>query len=309
MVNRNWQDALSRTKRAAFGRLSNLLGTSELTPEFWNELEATLIQADLGVKITMDLIQEVKKKASEEGHTRGDQIQSELSASLLGQLLPNNLHSPVHGPLVIVVVGVNGSGKTTTAARLAYYYKKQGLECILAAADTYRAAATEQLAIWADRLELEIIKGIPGSDPGAVVYDATQAVVSRGADVLIIDTSGRMHTHHNLMAELQKVCRVPKKIIPEAPHQILLVLDATTGQNGISQARAFLEFVEVSGVVLAKLDTSSKGGGGFNVASELNLPIVFAGIGESVEHLVEFNPAVYVSELLKPSKDTTPDHN
>jgi fused signal recognition particle receptor len=147
---------------------------------------------------------------------------------------------------------------------------------------------------------MEIIHGEPGSDPGAVVYDAMQASIARGADVLIIDTSGRMHTQHNLMAELQKVCRVPKKLMPDAPHQILLVLDATTGQNGISQAKAFLESVDVSGVILAKLDTSSKGGVGFNVATELTLPILYVGTGESVDDLVQFEPTAYVKALLSP---------
>jgi fused signal recognition particle receptor len=273
-----------------------------LTPEFWDELEAALIQADLGVNISLDLLEEVKKKANQEGHTSGDQIHSEIRSSLLKRLIPPTIKQQTDGLMVIVMIGVNGSGKTTSAARLANYYKKQGKECILAAADTYRAAAVEQLSLWANRLGVEIIQGAPGSDPGAVVYDATQAAIAQEADVLIIDTSGRMHTHHNLMAELQKVCRVPQKLIPDSPHQILLVLDATTGQNGISQARAFLESVDVSGVVLAKLDTSSKGGVGFNVATELNLPIVFVGIGETADDLVEFNPVAYVEELLSPSK-------
>jgi fused signal recognition particle receptor len=309
VVNKNWQNALSRTKRVAFGRLSNLLGTSELTPEFWDELEAALIQADLGVKIALELLDEVKAKANQEGHTSGDQIHSELRSSLLKKLISPPREQENADPLVIVMVGVNGSGKTTTAARLANYYKKLGKSCILAAADTYRAAASEQLSLWANRLDFEIVQGVHGSDPGAVVYDATQAAIAQKADILIIDTSGRMHTHHNLMAELQKVCRVPKKLIPEAPHQILLVLDATTGQNGISQARAFLESVDVTGVVLAKLDTSSKGGVGFNVATELNLPIVFVGTGETAEDLVEFNPAAYVDELLSPSKSIAQSAN
>jgi fused signal recognition particle receptor len=300
VVQKNWQDALSRTKRAAFGRLSNLLGTSELTSEFWDELEAALIQADLGVSVSLELLEEVRRRASQEGHTRGEQIQSDLRSSLIERLITPSNQAPVEGLQVIVMVGVNGSGKTTSAARLANYYKKLGNECILAAADTYRAAATEQLTLWAERLEMEVIHGEPGSDPGAVVYDAMQASIARGADVLIIDTSGRMHTQHNLMAELQKVCRVPKKLMPDAPHQILLVLDATTGQNGISQAKAFLESVDVSGVILAKLDTSSKGGVGFNVATELSLPILYVGTGESVDDLVQFEPAAYVKALLSP---------
>jgi fused signal recognition particle receptor len=300
VVQKNWQDALSRTKRAAFGRLSNLLGTSELTTDFWDELEALLIQADLGVSISGELIEELRRRAIQEGHTRGEQIHAELRSCLVERLITPPNRAAIQGLEVIVLVGVNGSGKTTSAARLANFYKVHGKECILAAADTYRAAATEQLTLWASRLEMEIIQGDPGSDPGAVVYDAMQASIARGADILIIDTSGRMHTQHNLMAELQKVCRVPKKLLPDAPHQILLVLDATTGQNGISQAKAFLESVDVSGVILAKLDTSSKGGVGFNVAIELNLPILYVGTGESVDDLVQFDPAAYVEELLSP---------
>lgn len=298
MVQKTWQSALARTKRAAFGRLSNLLGSSELTTDFWDELEAALIQADLGVSTTLNLIEEVRSKAVKEGHTRGEQIQDELRSSLLERLIVPPEQVPMDGLLVIVMVGVNGSGKTTSAARLANYHVRLGRKCMLAAADTYRAAATEQLSLWADRIGLEIIRGDPGSDPGAVVYDAMQAAIARDIDVLIIDTSGRMHTHHNLMAELKKVCRVPQKVLEGAPHQILLVLDATTGQNGISQAKSFLEAVEVTGVVLAKLDTSSKGGVGFNVAAELNLPIQYIGTGESLDDLVQFDPGAYVDALL-----------
>jgi fused signal recognition particle receptor len=303
VVNRNWQEALSRTKRAAFGRLSTLLGTSELTPEFWQELEAALIQADLSIKLTLDLIKELRDRSVQEGMTHTNQIMSELRTNLLNRLITTSAQTPISGPMVIFVIGVNGSGKTTTAARLASHYKMQGKICMLAAADTYRAAAGEQLGLWAKRLNIDIIQGKPGSDPGAVVYNATQAAVARTVDVLIIDTSGRMHTQHNLMAELQKICRVPQKIIPEAPHQILLVLDATTGQNGISQARSFLESVDVSGVVLAKLDSSSKGGVGFNVSSELNLPILYVGLGESEEDLLAFSAEAYVDELLAPSEN------
>jgi len=196
------------------------------------------------------------------------------------------------------MVGVNGSGKTTSIGRLAYRWIRSGKKVILAAADTYRAAATEQLELWGERLGTELIKGLPGSDPGAVVYNACEAAVARNADALLIDTSGRMHTHHNLMSELQKICRVAGKVIDEAPHKVLLVLDATTGQNGISQAKAFNEAIQLDGVIIAKLDGSARGGVGFAVVSELDLPILYVGLGENPQDLVPFNPESYIDGLL-----------
>jgi fused signal recognition particle receptor len=200
-------------------------------------------------------------------------------------------------------VGVNGSGKTTTVGRLANRLLLSGQSVLLAAADTYRAAAGEQLSLWADRLGIDIIQGNPGSDPGAVVYNASEAALSRKVDALLIDTSGRMHTHHNLMSELQKVCKVAGKLIPEAPHDVLLVLDATTGQNGIAQAKAFSEAIGITGIVLAKLDSSARGGVGFRIVSELNLPILYVGLGENIEDLHIFNSEEYVDGLLDMSDE------
>jgi fused signal recognition particle receptor len=199
---------------------------------------------------------------------------------------------------VVILVGVNGSGKTTAAARLARQWQRQGKRVLLAGADTYRAAAGEQLSVWAERLGIEVIGGEPGADPGSVIYAALQAAQARGVDVVVADTSGRMHTRHNLMAELEKVVRVAGKVVPGAPHQVLLVLDATTGQNGLAQARAFTEAVGVNGVILAKLDTSARGGVALAVADQLNLPILFAGLGEGPEDLVRFQPEAYVEGLL-----------
>jgi fused signal recognition particle receptor len=295
---KNWRDALSKTRRATFGRIASLFGATDLTPEFWDELEATMIQSDIGVELTLGIISELKDLARSEGITQGNELYSRLRSMLISRLhIPNN-GVPAIRPLVHIMIGVNGSGKTTTAGRLAYRCIKSGKKVLLAAADTYRAAASEQLELWGERLGVELIKGLPGSDPGAVVYNACEAAVARDMDSLIIDTSGRMHTHHNLMSELQKICRVAGKVVDEAPHEVLLVLDATTGQNGISQAKAFSEAIKLDGVVIAKLDGSARGGVGFAVVSELKLPIVYVGLGENPQDLLPFDPESYVDGLL-----------
>ena len=298
--NETWQEALLRTRETAFGRLAALLGATELSSDYWDELEAMMVQADIGILITQKIITELQARSRDGGLTRGDQVRTHLKDIMMALLIPPEKALDDVQTKVIVMVGVNGSGKTTTVARLAALYKKEGKQCLIAAADTFRAAATEQLEYWANLLGIEIIKGQRGSDPGAVVYSATQAALARNIDVLIVDTSGRMHTQHNLMDELKKVCSVSTKLIPEAPHQVLLVLDATTGQNGISQAKSFADAVAVSGVVLAKLDSSGKGGVGFEVASELKLPILYAGVGEELDDLIEFDPAAFVASILSP---------
>ncbi|NIM94388.1 MAG: signal recognition particle-docking protein FtsY [Anaerolineales bacterium] len=294
----DWREALSRTRKSTFGRVAGLLGATELDAHFWDELEASMIQADLGTHLAIELIDELKEDVKKEGITKGSELHLLIRSKLLDRVQPLPENDTERSPFVITVIGVNGSGKTTTAARLAHRYKVSGKDVLLVAADTYRAAAGDQLELWANRLGLEIILGQPGADPGAVVYDAAQAAIARDVDILIIDTSGRMHTHHNLMAELQKVHRVAGKVIPGAPHQVLLVLDATTGQNGLSQAKAFSEAVSVTGVVLAKLDSSSRGGVGFGVASELDLPIQYVGLGECEDDLIDFNAESYVDGLL-----------
>jgi len=298
---RTWREGLARTRRAAFGRLGLLLGFSALTPEFWQELEATLIQSDLGPRTTQALLDELRSQAHKEGLTRPEELRARLSGLLLERLPEPPPETFEPRPHVVALVGVNGSGKTTTAARLAARWQKTGARLLLAAADTYRAAAAEQLGVWGERLGIEVIRGQAGGDPGAVAYDAAQAANSRRLDGLLVDTSGRMHTRHNLMAELQKVCRVMGKVIDGAPHQVLLVLDATTGQNGLAQAKAFTQAVPLTGVVLAKLDTSARGGVGLAVAEELRLPICYVGLGEKLEDLARFDPRAYVDGLLAES--------
>jgi fused signal recognition particle receptor len=302
---RTWKEGLARTRRAAFGRLGQLLGLSTLTPEFWQELEAILIQGDLGPRTAQALLEELKQLARAEGLTQPDTLRARLHGLLLGRLPEPPPESFEPRPHVVALVGVNGSGKTTTAARLARRWQTAGARLLLAAADTYRAAAAEQLAVWGERLGIEVIQGQPGGDPGAVAYDAAQSAKARGLDGLLLDTSGRMHTRHNLMAELQKVCRATGKVIDGAPHQVLLVLDATTGQNGLAQARAFTEAVNVTGVVLAKLDSSARGGVALAVAGELGLPICYVGLGEGLDDLARFDPAAFVDGLLAAAANET----
>jgi fused signal recognition particle receptor len=294
------QQALDRTRRAAFGRIATLLGASELTEDFWDGLEASLVEADLGLPFASSLLQDLKQQARLQGHVNGQQVRGALQEAMLARLpeLPEPLPTPDKRPFVTLLVGVNGSGKTTTAAKLAWHWKHQGLTLLLAAADTYRAAAREQLAVWAERLGFDMIAAGRGSDPGAVVFNACEAALARSVDALLVDTSGRMHTENNLMAELEKIGRVAAKVVPGAPHCSLLVLDATTGQNGIAQAKAFSEAVPLDGVVLAKLDGSTRGGVGLAVQDQLGLPIFFVGLGEDIQDLQPFNAKAYVSGLI-----------
>lgn len=295
----DWKDALSKTRKATFGRIATLLGATELTPDFWDDLEVAMVKADLGIDLSTHLTNELKDVSNREGILRGEHVYHKLRSMLISHLQFDERKDTLMRPFVTIFVGVNGSGKTTTVARLAYRLKQSGKKVLLAAADTYRAAAGEQLMQWADRLGIDIIRGLPESDPGAVVYNASEAAVSRNADALLIDTSGRMHTHHNLMSELQKICKVAGKLIPESPHDVLLVLDATTGQNGIAQAKAFSDAIGLTGVIIAKLDSSARGGVGFRVVSELNLPILYVGLGEGIEDLHTFEPEAYVDGLLE----------
>jgi fused signal recognition particle receptor len=293
-----WRTALERTRRMALGRLSALLGASEITPGVWDELEAGLVQADLGVSLAAEVTDALRKQAAAQGLTRFVDLRRLLQDSLMGYLSASPPATVATRPLVMVLVGVNGSGKTTSAAKLAARLQGEGRKVLLAAADTYRAAADEQLQQWATRLGVEVIRGKPGSDPGAVAYDASQSAVARDVDVLLVDTSGRMHTSHNLMAELQKICRATGKVIPGAPHRVLLVLDATTGQNGMAQARAFTQAVGVTEILLSKLDSSAKGGIALAISHQLGFPITYTGLGEAPGDLAAFDARAYIEALL-----------
>ncbi len=282
-----------------FGRIANLVGVTEITADTWDELEAMLIQADLGVAVSTELIERLKKHVKEQGVTKEHDLRSFLRTELLALLKATPLPPLTGSPAVLLMVGVNGSGKTTTAAKLAKLLRdRDRCQPLLAAADTFRAAAIDQLKEWGKRINVEVIAGQPGSDPGAVVYDAIAAARARGADLVIVDTAGRLHTKFNLMEELKKVRGVAAKASPGAPQAVLLVLDSTTGQNGLAQAKAFTAAVGVTGLALTKLDGSAKGGVAFAIHRELGLPIVYAGLGEKVEDLMPFDPAAFVDGLL-----------
>ncbi len=294
------KQSLTRTRNTVFSRIAGLLGTSQVTGDTWDELEELLIQADVGVETTLYLVERLRQRASEEAILRTDTLQTALREELRALLTdppPLNLGKR---PLdVILIVGVNGSGKTTSIAKLAHRYRQQGKQVLLAAADTFRAAAMDQLAIWAKRAGVNIITGPEGGDPGAIIFDALQSARARGMDMVITDTAGRLHTQYNLMAELQKVRRVAAKNVADAPHETLLVLDATTGQNALAQARHFQEAVEVTGVVLAKLDSTARGGMVFAVARELGLPVRFVGTGEKMEDMAPFDADDFVAGLFE----------
>ena len=292
------RDSLTRTRQSVFGRIVTLLGQSDVSEATFDELEMNLIQADLGAALADEIVAGLQRRAETEGIVRAEGLKAVLRAELraqLGEPRPLQLNA---SPAVILLVGVNGSGKTTTAAKLARHFQLQERSVMLAAADTFRAAAVDQLQIWGERLHLPVVAGQPNADPGAVAHDALAAAKSRKTDVLIVDTAGRLQTKYNLMEELKKVRGVIAKFEPGAPHETLLVLDAVTGQNALSQAKAFKEAVGVTGVILAKLDGSAKGGMAFAIRRELGLPICFAGTGEQFEDFEVFDPDKFVAGLL-----------
>jgi fused signal recognition particle receptor len=293
-----WKSGLSRTSKAAFGRLAGLFGATEINNQTWEELENLLLQADMGIETTNSVLESMRFKARNQGLTHSTDLQS---------MLETELHSRIDSPLemdlsfpltVILLVGVNGSGKTSTAAKLGYRLSKEGKRVLLVAADTFRAAAIDQLKTWAERLDLPIITGQVGSDPGAVVFDGIKSAISQKYDIVLIDTAGRLHTRYNLMEELKKIQRVAGKVLIGAPQHILLVLDATTGQNALMQARAYKEAVNITGIVLAKLDSSARGGMVFAIQGELGLPILYAGLGEGADDLIPFNADLFIKGIL-----------
>ncbi len=294
-----WKEGLAKSSKAAFGRLASMFGATQISEDTWEEIEAILIQADMGIETTLSVIQSLRKQVNQLGITRTDELQSCLRSELIQRLDPVPPILIDQKPAVILVVGVNGSGKTTTIAKLGKRFTSEGRKVMLAAADTFRAAAVDQLQIWGERLNLPVIAGQPNGDPGAVAYDAVQAAISRKVDLVLVDTAGRLHTRYNLMEELKKVHRVVGKALPGAPHAVWLVLDATTGQNALHQARAFKEAVKINGVILAKLDSSARGGMAFAIQSELGLPILYAGLGEKPDDLQPFDREAFVDGILQ----------
>ncbi len=293
-----WKIGLAKSSKAAFGQIATLLGASEISDSTYEEIEALLIKADLGFETTDSILEVLWERERQEGITKTADLNEVLRTELRKRLDKPPPLNFSNKPTIILIVGVNGSGKTTTIAKLGKLFLDQGMRVIFGAADTYRAAAVDQLQIWGDRLEIPVIAGQRDGDPGAVAYDTVKAAIARKYDLAFIDTAGRLHTRFNLMEELKKVHRVSGKALPGAPHAVWLVMDSTTGQNALQQAHAFKEAVNVSGIILAKLDSSAKGGMAFAIQRELALPIVFAGLGESAQDLQPFNPDLFVDGIL-----------
>ena len=293
-----WRLGLSKTNKSAFGRLANLLGATEINQETWDEMESILIQADLGIETTSDVLDSLKRMVRDQGLTRANELRELLRVDLRSRLITPPALNWNTRPSVILIVGVNGSGKTTTIAKLGKRFCDEGRSVLFGAADTFRAAAVDQLQIWGDRLKVEVVAGAPESDPGAVAFNAIQSGIAHKIDLILIDTAGRLHTRFNLMEELKKIYRVVGKALEGAPHAVWLVLDATTGQNALQQAGAFKDAVNATGVILTKLDSSARGGMAFAIQRELGMPILFAGLGEKLEDLEPFNPEAFVNGIL-----------
>ena len=294
---KKWRDSLQKTRETTFGKIANLFGATEINDDTFDDLEELLIQADVGVKTTLDLVDTAIEKTDELGLMRTSQLEAllkdELSKLLFEAVEPDFSQKPT----VIMVAGVNGSGKTTSIGKLAARYKKMGKSVLLVGADTYRAAAADQLEIWAERVGVPIITGQQNSDPGAVTFDGIRAAVARDIDVVLIDTAGRLHTRYNLMEEIKKVYRVAEKAFPGAPHYSWIVIDTTTGQNALNQAEAFGKAVNLNGAILAKLDTSAKGGMVFAIKDQLNIPVIYAGLGEKIEDLQLFDKTSFIDSI------------
>ena len=293
------EQALKRTKEAWSGKISSLFDRQTIDKGLWDELEELLIAADTGVETTEKLITRVRERVSKQKMSDGQQVRAVLMDEMTSMLqVDGNRTAAAASPRIILVVGVNGSGKTTSIAKLGYIYKRDGSKVLLAAADTFRAAAIDQLKWWGDKIGAEVIAHQPGADPGAVVFDAVQAAKTRGAQILIVDTAGRLQTKFNLMEELKKIRRVVQRVDPSAPHETLLVLDANTGQNGVSQAKSFTEAVGITGIILTKLDSTAKGGIVLAICDQLKIPVRFIGTGETVEDLAPFDPRSFVEAVM-----------
>jgi len=308
------KESVSKTRSQIAARVEGIfLGGKKIDPAVLKQLENALLAADIGVRTTREVLEAVREKVDRHTLSDSGELKAELKRQLLAKMsfapaLPNGASTREGGaaaaepamdprPRIIFMVGVNGVGKTTTMGKLANRLRQEGHTVLLCAADTFRAAAIEQLEVWAKRASVEIVKQKSGSDPAAVVYDAVSAASTRGIDAVIVDTAGRLHTKSNLMAELEKMKRTAAKIVPGAPHEILLVMDATTGQNGLVQAREFTSAVGVTGIVLTKLDGTAKGGIVVAIMRELNLPVRFVGVGEQMDDLVPFDAEAFVNSL------------
>ncbi|GIV68150.1 signal recognition particle-docking protein FtsY [Caldilinea sp.] len=295
------EQSLQKTRAGILGRIGSIFQENEITPELWEELEDILIMGDVGAATTQELLAATRARVERERIKAAKDAYLVLKQEMV-KLLQTDEPLHIEEPrilTVVFVVGVNGSGKTTSIGKMAAYYKRRGKKVVLAAADTFRAAAIDQLKIWGERAGVEVIAQAPGSDPGAVVFDAIRASQeSRKADLLIVDTAGRLQTKYNLMKELEKMRTVAAKQVHKAPHETLLVLDASTGQNAISQARAFKDSAGVTGIILTKLDGTSKGGAILNIKRELGVPVRFVGTGEKIDDFAYFDPVSFVTGLV-----------
>jgi fused signal recognition particle receptor len=296
---RRLRESLRKTRQALTSEIQATL-FEDLGEDTWERLEEALIYADVGAKTTAHVVEQLEREATAGGLAGGEALSARLTELLADIARTGDDHIDLRPrPTVILVAGVNGTGKTTTVGKLSWHLGKElGRSVVLAAADTYRAAGVEQLELWAERAGVDFVKGPPGADPGAVAYDAIATARRNGADVVIVDTAGRLHTQDDLMAELSKVRRVISKQIPEAPHETLLTVDATTGQNGLRQARLFSDAVGVTGLVLTKLDGTAKGGIALAIAHELGIPVKLIGVGEQLEDLRPFEPAEFAQALV-----------
>jgi fused signal recognition particle receptor len=296
---RRLRENMRKTREALTSELQATL-FENLDEETWERLEEALIMADVGARTTAEIVEQLEQEAQAGDLTGGEQLSARLVELLADAAKTGEDRIDLTpSPTVVLMVGVNGTGKTTSLGKLAWHLRKElGQTVVLGAADTFRAAAVEQLEVWARRADVAFVKGAPDSDPGSVAYDAVQQGVRDGADVVLVDTAGRLHTQDNLMAELTKVRRVISKQLPDAPHEILLTVDATTGQNGLRQAKLFAEAVDVSGIVLTKLDGTAKGGIALAIARELNIPVKLIGIGEQLEDLRPFDADEFARALL-----------
>lgn len=294
------KQGLSKTKEALLGSVDNVLNAfKRVDEELFEELEEALITADVGIQTTMDIIGKLREEVKKKGITEGTQVKTALM-EIIAQIMESGEQQRIDiskTPAIIMIIGVNGVGKTTTIGKLASKYKSEGKKVMLAAADTFRAAAIDQLQIWADRAGVEIVKHKEGSDPAAVIFDALNAAKARGFEVLICDTAGRLHNKKNLMEELRKVLKIAERESPNSSREVILVLDATTGQNALSQAKLFGEVAEITGIALTKLDGTAKGGVVIAISHEQRIPVKLVGVGEGMDDLQDFSPQDYVNAL------------
>lgn len=297
------KQSLQKTKSSLFDKISRAIaGKSKVDDDVLDQLEAALISADVGVNTTIEIIQRLQKKVKEQKYLNTDELHQILQSEIEQMLvIPNqNVITDIQTkPYVIMIVGVNGVGKTTTIGKLANIYKQQGYSVMLGAADTFRAAAIDQLKLWAEKIQVPVISQQQGADPASVAYDTLQSAISKNTDIVIIDTAGRLHNKANLMNELSKIKNVMKKLLPNAPHEVILVLDATTGQNAFEQCKQFTAATQVTAIALTKLDGTAKGGVAIGLSHQFNIPIKYIGTGEKITDIQIFNPKKYIQSIFE----------